>query len=52
MGVSQLGVSTAGKTLYVQKFTTVGPNTFTLPAGYGASNPLVCDVFQIGRAHV
>ena len=48
MGVSQLGVSTAGKTLYVQKFTTVGPNTFTLPAGYGASNPLVCDVFLVG----
>jgi hypothetical protein len=49
MGIATIGTSGAtGKTLYVQKFTTVGPNTFTLPSGYGASNPLVCEVLLVG----
>lgn len=47
MSVSQLNPSTSsGKTLYVQKFTSSG--TFTLPAGYGASNPLLVEAFLVG----
>lgn len=49
MGSSVVGgASSAAKSLYVQKFTTEGPNTFTLPSGYGASNPLVCEVTLVG----
>lgn len=49
MGIQTVGTSSStGKTLYVQKFTTVGPNTFTLPSGYGVGNPLTCEVLLVG----
>lgn len=49
MGIQTIPApSSAGKQLYVQKFTTEGTNTFTLPSGYGAGNPLVCEVTVVG----
>ncbi len=48
MGISVYPAPAAGKTLKVQRFTTPGLSTFTLPAGYGASNPLTAEILLVG----
>lgn len=46
MAVSNLVAGAAGLTKYTQLFTSSG--TFTLPSGYGSTNPLFVDVVIVG----
>ena len=49
MGISVIGgSSSAGTTRKVARFTTEGVNTFTLPSGYDATNPLYAEVTLVG----
>lgn len=48
MAVSNLVSASAGKVLKVARFTTPGVSTFTLPAGYDATNPLTAEITVVG----
>ena len=46
MAINTVPAASAGKSRYVSTFTSSG--TFTLPAGYDSTNPLVCEVYIQG----
>lgn len=48
MGISVYPAPSSSKTLKTVRYTTSGTTTFTLPSGYGVSNPLVADITIVG----